>query len=169
MGYAINTVVELEGKKYIACMEESYRSCEGCYLYDSDPSDETGNCYKLNYLGAGCDNNNQRIIWKPLVLHGNVSIDQAVAAIKEYDKPIQTSDKKHKHYYKYVGNLEYIDVYSVLKLYEVTDPCIQHALKKLLVAGARGYKDIERDIQDIIDTLERWKELSEENSAKVRK
>jgi hypothetical protein len=30
--------------------------------------------------------------------------------------------------------LTHIDVYRVLKLYNVTDPCLQHAVKKLLVA-----------------------------------
>lgn len=152
MAYAVNTVVEINDKRYIASKEDVLFSCQGCVFDNQDKSSE---CSKLNYYGEGCSGREGAcsIIWKPLV--------------KVHEKPVQTSDKKHKHYFKYVGNLEYIDVYSVLKLYEVTDPCIQHALKKLLVAGARGHKDIERDIQDVIDTLERWKELSEENSAKV--
>ncbi|WP_176767832.1 hypothetical protein [Nitrosospira sp. Nsp18] len=44
------------------------------------------------------------------------------------------------------------------------DPCIQHAAKKLLVAGNRGAKDVGKDIQEAIDTLERWKEMRVEES-----
>lgn len=44
----------------------------------------------------------------------------------------------------------------------VADPCIQHAVKKLLVAGGRGHKDIATDIQQAIDTLKRWQDMREE-------
>jgi hypothetical protein len=58
-----------------------------------------------------------------------------------------------------------IDVYRVLALYDVTDPCIQHAVKKLLVAGGRGAgKDISQDIQEAIDSLERWKDMRNEEN-----
>lgn len=68
------------------------------------------------------------------------------------DEPI-----KHGHYFKPVIGLTHIDVYRVLELFAVTDPCIQHAVKKLLVAGGRGAgKDITQDIQEAIDTLNRW-------------
>ena len=70
---------------------------------------------------------------------------------------------KHSHYKKDVTGLSMIDVYRVLDLFGVTDPCIQHAAKKLLATGVRGHKDAERDIQDAIDTLERWKEMRAED------
>lgn len=60
---------------------------------------------------------------------------------------------KHSHYFKDVSHLKLIDVYRVIELWEVKDPCIQHALKKLLVAGKRGAKDEAKDIQEAIDTL----------------
>lgn len=69
---------------------------------------------------------------------------------------------KHSHYFKDVSHLKLIDVYRVIELWEVKDPCIQHALKKLLVAGKRGAKDEAKDIQEAIDTLERWKAMREE-------
>jgi len=43
---------------------------------------------------------------------------------------------KHPHYHKDVRHLETIDVYRVLALFNVTDPCIQHAVKKLRSLGA---------------------------------
>lgn len=72
---------------------------------------------------------------------------------------------KHSHYFKDVRNLETIDVYRVLSLFNVTDPCIQHAVKKLLVAGGRGAgKDVGRDVQEAIDSLERFKEMRAEDT-----
>lgn len=63
--------------------------------------------------------------------------------------------QKHKHYFKDVSNLNEIDVYMVLKLFNVTDPCLQHIVKKALCAGQRGHKDLERDLKDILDTAKR--------------
>lgn len=68
--------------------------------------------------------------------------------------------RKHSHYFKDVSNLQTIDVYRVLQLFNVTDQALGHAIKKLLVAGGRGAgKDINRDVQEAIDTLERWKDI----------
>lgn len=72
--------------------------------------------------------------------------------------------RAHNHYFKDVSRLEVIDVYRVLGLFDVTDPCLQHAIKKLLVAGGRGVKDVSRDIQEAIDTLTRWQQLREEDA-----
>lgn len=72
---------------------------------------------------------------------------------------------KHNHYFKDVSHLKSIDVYRIIDLYNVTNPCIQHALKKVLVAGGRGAgKDVSKDIQEAIDSLERWKEMQTECS-----
>lgn len=73
-------------------------------------------------------------------------------------------EQRHSHYHKDVSHLNSIDVYRVLDLFEVTDQAIGHAAKKLLVAGGRGHKDLDRDVQDVIDTLERWKEMRKEDS-----
>lgn len=79
----------------------------------------------------------------------------------------QSKDRKHNHYFKSVADLAYVDVYRVLALFNVTDPCLQHAVKKLLVAGVRGGgKDISRDIQEAIDTLTRWQEMRGEELPK---
>jgi hypothetical protein len=79
------------------------------------------------------------------------------------------TEKKHSHYFKPVAHLSHVDVYRVLSLFGVTDPALQHAAKKILVAGGRGGgKDITRDVQEAIDTLERWKEMrAEDVSAEV--
>lgn len=71
--------------------------------------------------------------------------------------------RQYNHYFKNVQYLKFIDVYRVLKLFGVSDPCIQHAIKKLLVAGLRGHKDISKDVDEAIVSLNRWKEMREED------
>ena len=68
--------------------------------------------------------------------------------------------RKHRHYFKDVSNIAEIDVYAVLKLFEVTDPCLQHIVKKALCAGKRGHKDMMEDLQNIVDTAIRAVELN---------
>lgn len=68
----------------------------------------------------------------------------------------------NRSHYRKTSPTTVIDVYRVLQLFEVTDPCIQHAIKKLLAAGKRGAKDIMHDIAEAIESLERWQEMREE-------
>ena len=73
----------------------------------------------------------------------------------------------HGHYFKDVSNLETIDVYRVLELFNVVNPCVQHAVKKLLVAGGRGAgKDMGKDIQEAIDSLQRWQGMRSEEATR---
>lgn len=69
------------------------------------------------------------------------------------------SERKHSHYFKDVSRLASIDVYRVLSLWNVTDPCLQHAVKKLLCAGQRGGKSAEKDVREAIDSCLRWEEI----------
>jgi DNA-binding protein Fis len=68
-------------------------------------------------------------------------------------------NRKHSHYFKDVSGVDQIDVYAVLRLFEVTDPCLQHIVKKALCAGRRGAKDWAKDVQEIADTANRLIEL----------
>ncbi len=78
---------------------------------------------------------------------------------------LENIETRHKHYYKDVSGLDTVDVYRVLSLFEVADPCLQHAIKKLLVAGGRGAgKDISQDVREAIDSLERWEDMQREGS-----
>lgn len=69
--------------------------------------------------------------------------------------------RKHSHYFKDVSGVDKIDVYAVLRLFEVTDPCLQHIVKKALCAGKRGAKDWAKDVQEIADTAQRLIELEQ--------
>ena len=90
-----------------------------------------------------------------------ISIDEIC---KAFSVPLPP---KHAHYKKDVKHLNYIDVYRIIDLYELHDPCFQHALKKILVPGARGHKDLIKDINDIIDTMQRKLEMIAENENKL--
>jgi len=69
----------------------------------------------------------------------------------------------YKHYYKDVRHLDRIDVYRVIELFDVPAGPIDHAVKKLLVAGGRGAKDMAKDIQEAIDSLTRWQIMRRED------
>lgn len=63
--------------------------------------------------------------------------------------------ERYPQYYRKCG-YEYVDVYRVLEIFGVTNPCLQHAIKKLLLAGVRtGKKDFRKDIKEAIDALTR--------------
>lgn len=70
--------------------------------------------------------------------------------------------QQYAHYFRSVEGLKEIDVYRVLQLFGVHDPCIQHALKKLIVAGGRGHKDAAKDVAEAIVTLRRWQAMRAE-------
>lgn len=59
-----------------------------------------------------------------------------------------------------------IDVYDVLKAFSVVNPATQHAIKKLLCAGDRGYKDKVQDLKEALASIVRAIELESENVEK---
>lgn len=77
---------------------------------------------------------------------------------------LKKTPTKHSHYYKDVSKYDTIDVYRVLALFGVTDQTLGHAIKKLLVAGGRGAKDLDTDVQEAIDTLTRFLDMRKEDS-----
>tara|TARA_R110000803_G_C11875815_1_gene309076 strand:+ start:143 stop:421 length:279 start_codon:yes stop_codon:yes gene_type:complete len=71
---------------------------------------------------------------------------------------------EHRHYFKNVEHLKEIDVYRVLELFEVTDPCLAHAIKKLLVAGGRGAgKSRNQDVCEAVESCQRFLQMGREN------
>ena len=74
--------------------------------------------------------------------------------------------RKHSHYFKDVSHLKEIDVYRVLELFAVTDPTLQHVVKKALCAGLRGAKDFEQDVREIYDTAARRLQMIAEDENK---
>lgn len=52
-----------------------------------------------------------------------------------------------------------IDVYDVLTAFNVTNPALQHLVKKALCAGLRGHKDKAQDMVEILESAKRAVEL----------
>ena len=80
---------------------------------------------------------------------------------EEDKKPFYIKEKTNK-YKRKVPTLE-IDVYDILKAFGVTNPAVQHAIKKLLCAGDRGYKDKVQDLKEALASISRAIELENEN------
>ena len=79
------------------------------------------------------------------------------------DVPTQAKteyDPSGAHYkYSYKGLK--LDPYRIMAVYNITNPAQQHAIKKLLRAGL-SVKSLEQDIDEVIVTLNRWKEMLHE-------
>jgi hypothetical protein len=67
---------------------------------------------------------------------------------------------------KYIRPCPYpeIDVYRVLEMFQVTNPAIQHATKKLLCTGIRGEKSFDQDLAEAIQALTRLQEMRAEDA-----
>lgn len=99
---------------------------------------------------------------------GPVVLNQFAVNLKDFPCVLATEPdlvkKQHRHYFKDVSHLKEIDVYRVIELFGVTDSCLQHALKKLLVSGGRdGNKSKEQDVRDVIASCNRWLEMQAED------
>jgi len=74
--------------------------------------------------------------------------------------PTEKEDKPKNKYHRDLKGVT-VDVYDVLKAFEVTDPALQHLIKKALCAGLRGHKNKDQDLQDILDSAKRAVELND--------
>jgi hypothetical protein len=70
----------------------------------------------------------------------------------------------HNHYFKPCP-FDHVDAYRLILILNITDPCLQHAFKKIAFAGGRQHKSLEKDVQEAIDSLERWKAMRAEEAA----
>lgn len=85
----------------------------------------------------------------------------------EEEMLVEERPKKYGKYFKDVRHLDRIDVYRTVDLFgcEKHGHAISHAAKKLLLTGARtGGKDVETEIQEAIDSLNRWLEMRQEDA-----
>lgn len=73
------------------------------------------------------------------------------------------SKAEDKHYaFTYQGIK--VDPYRIFEIYGITNPAQQHAIKKLLRAG-KSIKSLSQDIDEVILTLNRWKEMVLEDAS----
>lgn len=166
-------------------MEERYRAQDmngRIYDYQGKPEINVNiwsSSHVCDFKGQGKPNPN----WKtacfelsqgePVIIDGILCAPGTVTyktnrTQEQFDEHLRTTsctgqDRKHSHYFKDVSKLDVIDVYRIIDLWKITDPCDQHALKKILCPGGRGHKDIIQDTQDVIDTMQRKLEMFSEN------
>lgn len=108
---------------------------------------------------------NQSLNDKRKGIEAYISIDKSTLKdIKARADIFCEKTSKHNHYFKNVENLNMIDVYRVLELFDVQSHAVGHAVKKLLCSGGRGSKDYLQDIQEAIDSLQREIEMKKEDS-----
>ena len=166
------------GKKYVSekagivgCIAERYNTFivendDFCYHVDAQgkalnvDDDEAGGFDLMCEASFDIEDEDNFDVAK--VLHNFLETEDGKEFMKNLKPEVKPKETKHEHYFKDVSQLDKIDVYAVLHLFEVTDPCIQHAVKKLLCTGKRGHKDFQKDIQDSIDSLVRCQELHNE-------
>ena len=95
-----------------------------------------------------------------------VSVEDAQQELSELEMLAKVShlisEKRHRitpsKYTKTIHGVS-VDVYDVLQAWGVSNPALQHLIKKALQCGQRGHKDNAQDLQDIIDSAIRAKEL----------
>lgn len=80
----------------------------------------------------------------------NLTTDFTKVSSKKYEREI--TDRQ--------GNSATVDVYDVLKAFNVTCPATQHAVKKLLCSGLRGHKDLQTDLIEAKESIVRAIELN---------
>jgi hypothetical protein len=68
-------------------------------------------------------------------------------------------------YMRTVPKADAVDVYRVALAFGVTDPCLFHALKKIMCPGQRkAGKSARQDIEEAIYSLQRWCEMRDEEA-----
>lgn len=70
-----------------------------------------------------------------------------------------SSDEPMKKYDRQIKPGVFVDVYDVLLAFDVTCPAMQHAIKKCLAPGKRGYKNTTQDKNEAIASIKRSIEL----------
>lgn len=73
----------------------------------------------------------------------------------EFELVVEASSTGNTKYNREIKPGVFVDVYDVLYAFKVTDPCLQHLIKKALAAGQRGHKDARQDLVDIRDSAQR--------------
>lgn len=63
--------------------------------------------------------------------------------------------KRASKYHRQIKPGVWVDIYDVLKAYEVTNPADAHAIKKMLMPGQRGHKDANQDREEAIVSIRR--------------
>lgn len=76
--------------------------------------------------------------------------------------PTEPKQRQFGHYFRPFP-WDVIDIYRLCRVFGITDPALQHAIKKIIVAGKRGSKDVQKDVREAIVSLKRFLEMESED------
>lgn len=110
-------------------------------------------CGARYYNGYTVEVNMERTNWKCPACNGWTKVLKN-SEYQEYEQDLDDGSK----YRKNIKGVP-VDIYDVLYAFNVTNPAIQHALKKLLAGGNRGHKDRLTDLQEAEWSISRAIEL----------
>jgi len=85
----------------------------------------------------------------------------------EEEREYGPEDSKRSKYHREIKPGVWVDVYSVLVAFGVTNPADAHAIKKMLMPGRRGAKDSIQDRKEAIASIERAIEIEIEVSREL--
>jgi hypothetical protein len=63
------------------------------------------------------------------------------------------------------GVITKVDVYRVIDAYQIQDAGLQHAIKKILMAGHRGHKDFFTDLREAVNSINQTILLEQQKNA----
>lgn len=79
---------------------------------------------------------------------------------KNFEKMLEKIDQAARiKYHREIKPGVWVDVYDVLNAWGVSNPALQHLIKKALQPGQREHKDRATDLEDIVKSAIRAKEL----------
>jgi hypothetical protein len=70
--------------------------------------------------------------------------------------------EKRSKYHREIKPGVWVDVYDVIVAWAVSNPALQHLIKKSLQPGERGHKTLDQDMQDIVDSAIRAQQIEQE-------
>jgi len=79
--------------------------------------------------------------------------------LKRMEDRKMTSAAVRSKYHREIKPGVWVDVYDVLNAWGVSNPALSHLVKKALQPGQRGHKDRATDLDDIVKSAIRAKEL----------
>lgn len=122
-----------------------------------------GDIYPANSYGAGFMDGNNGVCENcdmadehPLDRLAQAGLVRAAAKWERGDMEARSK------YHREIKPGVWVDVYSVLVAYGVTNPADAHAIKKMLMPGGRGAKDSIQDREEAIASLKRAIEIERE-------
>lgn len=92
--------------------------------------------------------------------YAGIKAETAVKAYTDVQSYIEEQSVKRSKYHREIAPGVWVDVYDVLKAWQVTCPALQHLIKKALQPGERGHKTLNQDMKDIVASAIRAQELA---------